>query len=237
MANLARFTAPLMDLDTCYIFDDFQNDQTDISFVDTITDSGSVLMGDTRKGIAVLTPSDASVGDNDEAYLACPNEVFIFLANKPIFGQCYLQFSEANTDDANVVFGFQNAVGANSLIDDGGGPKVSGSTLAIYKVDGGTVWKCVSSTNGTSTVSTSTTTAGGSSYQELQIILKHHDSTYMEATFKCDGKWLKDSNDLVIRHLVTIASATEMQVFVGVKNGGANLETLNVDYIYAHQAR
>jgi len=55
----------------------------------------------------------------------------------------------------NVGAGFQNAVGANSLIDDGGGPKVSGSTLMIFKVDGGAVWKCASSCNGTSTTSTS----------------------------------------------------------------------------------
>lgn len=238
MPNLGRFTRPLLDLDTYYWFDDGIMDQTDALGIDTITDSGTVAMGDTRKGIIVLTPSDGSVADNDEAYYASPNEVFLCAANKPIYGCCYLQFSEANTDDANVAFGFQNAVGANSIVDDGAGVKVSGSTLAIYKVDGGTVWKCASSCNGTSTVSTSTTTAGGTAYQKLEIFCDDYDGTYMKVTFKVDGRYLVDSTTgAVITHTVAIASATEMQCWCGVKNGFTNLETLHVDYIYGQQQR
>lgn len=235
--KINRFTAPLWNLDTFHIFDDFWQDQSDINWVDTVTDLGSVAMGDAAGGIVTLTPSDGTVADNDEAYLASPNELFIFADAQPIYGRARLQFTEANTDDANIVFGFQNAVGADSLIDNGGGPKVSGSTLAIYKVDGGTVWRCASACNGTSTDTVSTTTAGGSAYQELEIICNDWDGTSMQVTFKVDGNYLKDSNGYVIRHTVAIASATEMAAFVGVKNGGANNQTLLVDYIYAAQAR
>lgn len=235
--NLNRFTAPLYDLDTFHVFSDFWEDQADTVFIDTVTDSGSVAVGDSVAGIAVLTPSDGSVADNDEAYLATPNELFKYAAGKPIYGRCRLQFTEANTDDANVGFFFQNAVGADSILDNGGGLKVSGSTLGIYKVDGGTVWRCVSSCNGTSTDTISTKTAGGSSYQVLEIICGDWDGVSMQVSFRVDGEYLKDSNGNLIRHTVAIANATEMQVGVGVKNGDTNLETLNVDYLYAAQKR
>lgn len=236
--NINRCTGPLWDLDTFFVFNDFEDDQSDIRAVDTVTDTGTVAIGDARKGIAVLTPSDGTVGDNDEAYLATPNELFVYAVGKPIYCCCLLQFAEANTDDANVAFGFQNAVGANSILDNGAGLKVTGSTLGIYKVDGGTVWRCVSSCNGTSTVSVSTKTAGGSAYQKLEILCNDWDGVSMQVSFKVDGEYLKDSaTGLVIRHTVAIANATEMQLFAGVKNGDTNLETLNVDYWYAAQAR
>lgn len=237
MSNLARYTQRLFDLDTVSVFDDFINDIDSTQWTATLTDSGTATVGDAKNGILPLVCSDGSVGDNDEANLCSANELFIFTAGKPIYGRCKLQFSEANTDDANVGFGFCNAAAANTLLDNGGGVKVSGSCAAIYKIDGSNVWKCVTSTNGTSTVSTSITTAGGSSYQVLEINIEDYSSTQMQATFLVDGKYLKDSNNIVIKHFVTIASATEMNVFVGAKNGDTNLETLNVDYIYASQLR
>jgi hypothetical protein len=238
MTRLARFTKELFDLDTFYIFTDFTEDQADVSWVDTVTDSGTVVYGDARRGIATLTPSDGTVADNDEAYLASPNEVFLWVSGKPLYAKASIQFTEGNTDDVNIAFGFQNAVGANSIVDDGAGVKVSGSCACIYKVDGGTVWKCVTATNGTSVVSTSTTTAGGAAFQTLEIEILDFDSTNMQAVFFCDGEKLKDSNNNVIRHMIPIASATEMQLFVGIKNGAATtVEALLVDYVYAHQLR
>ena len=236
--NVARFCQPLWELDTYYVWSDFLTDQLDADWVDTVTDSGTVLMGDAVGGVAVLTPSDGTIADNDEAYLTCPNEVFKYAANKPIYGACSLQFTEGNTDDANIAFFFMNAAVANSIIDDGGGLKVSGSTLGIYKVDGETVWRCVSSVNGVSNVTVSTTTAGGSAYQKLEIIANERDSSTLTVSYKCDGDYLKDSNGLVIRHTLAIANATEMMVGTGIKLGAANgTELLSVDYLYASQRR
>lgn len=239
MANLNRFTAPLWDLDVFHVFDDFWMDQTDLTFVDTVTDSGSVAIGDATRGIATLTPSDGTVADNDEVYLASANELFLFAAGRPIYGRCRLQFTETASGVYNAAFGFQNAVGANSLIDDGGGPKVSGSTLAIAKIDGETVWRLYTACNGVSTTTKSQTTAGGSAYQVLEIFCEDvGDGVNMRVLAKVDGEYLKDANGYVIRHTVAIASATEMQVFAGAKLGAAtNNDVLLVDYIYAHQAR
>lgn len=238
MSAISRFTHNLQDLDTFFIFDDFWGDQVDTSAVDTITDSGTVVMGDNAGGIATLTPSDGSVVDNDEAYLATPNANFIFATVQPIYGRARLKFTEVTATIANVAFGFQNAVGANSIIDDGGGLKVSGSTLGIYKVDSSAVWKCVSACNGVSTVSTSTTAATAATWYELEIICGDWDGVNMQVNFKVDGNYLKDSNNIIIHHQVPIASAAQMQMFAGIKLGAStNNDTLLLDYWYGAQKR
>jgi hypothetical protein len=237
MANLARFTSPLWDLDTFHIFDDFEADQSDLFWVDTIPDTGSAAVGDAARGIMALTPSDGSVADNDEVYLACANEVFILAASRPLYARARLQYSEANVDDANVFFGFASAVAANLLVDDGAGPRASGNIICIEKRDGETVWRLTSRNGAVVNSSLSTKTAGGANFQTLEVIVQDFDATNMQVVAKVDGEYLKDSNMQTLKHFIAIASATEMQVAAGIKNGGANLEVLNLDYIYAHQLR
>lgn len=239
MANLAALPQELIDRRRVVWYgSDFGEDQADVSFIDTVTDSGSVAMGDDVNGVATLTPSDGTVADNDEAYLATPNELFKFGTNRSIYGTAKLRFTEVAAGVANVCFGFQNAVGANSLIDDAGGPKTSGSTLAIFKVDGGTVWKCVSACNGTATTSTSNKAATAATDYVLEIMCNDWDGVSMEVSFKVDGEYLKDTNNAIIKHTVAIASATEMQMFAGIKLGAAtNNDTLLVDYMYGVQSR
>lgn len=222
-----------------WLEDDFDWYITAHRWTTVVSDSGTIAGGDAANGILTLTPSDGTVADNDEAYLKASNETFLVAAGKPLYGECRLQFTEINTDDANVAFGFANAVAANLIVDDGAGLRTSGSILAIYKVDGETVWRCVSRNSGASevTITQSTTTAGGSSYQRLQIEVVDVRGTTATVVFKVDGIHLKDSNNVTIKHEITIASQTEMQPFVGVKNGGANLETVLVDWIVAGQTR
>ena len=73
--------------------------------------------------------------------------------------------------------------------------------------------------------------------QLLEIIVEDHDSLQCKILFKVNGSYLRDSNNNKIIHYVLYASATEMQVGAGVKNGSANLETLNVDWIYCSQKK
>lgn len=238
MSNANRFTAALQNLDTFHVFEDFARDQADTDFIDTITDTGTVLVGDEANGVVTLTPSDGTVADNDEAYVATPNELFVFAAGRPIYGRARVRFTEVAAGVANVAFGFQNAVGANSIVDDGGGLKVSGSCLGIYKIDGEQVWRAVSSCNGTSTVTKSLTAAAAATWYDLEIEAVDFDGVTMTVVFKVDGAYLKDANGYVIRHSVAIASATEMQLFAGIKLGaGTNNDTLKVDYWYAAQKR
>ncbi len=221
--------------------DDFDWYVTAHRWTTTVDSGGTIAVGDAANGIATLTPSSGNA-DNDEAYLKTTNELFKVASNRVIEGEALIQFTEAATNAANVAFGFQNAVGADSIIDNGAGLKVSGDTIAIYKVDGGTVWKCVTVINGgTAVVSTSTQTAGGTAYQRLNIVIKPVEagtSTNIEVTFHVDGKQLVDSTTRrPIQHTFALASATEMQAFVGVKNGTAAAQTLLVDYIGAWQTR
>lgn len=239
MSKQLKFPAEWQDKRQQYsLFEDFLFDQSDLFWVDTITDTGTVLVGDAVNGVAVLTPSDVTVADNDEVYLASSNELFKFAADSPFMGGCRLQFTETTSGVYNAAFGFANAVAADLLIDNGGGMRASGSLIAIYKVDGGTVWRCTSRNNGVVTDSVSTTTAGGTAYQELEIEVTPLDSTRVKAVFKCGDTigattYLTDaSTGLPIEHTITVASSTEMQIFVGAKLGAAtNNDVLNVDYI------
>lgn len=238
MANILRFPQALLQIDQYGTFSDFVDDQSDLFFIDTITDSGSAAVGDGVKGIMVLTPSDGTVADNDEVYLRSANEIFKVADGKPMYGVCYLQFTETAAGVYNAAFGWQNAVGADSIIDDGGGLKVTGDTIAIYKVDGGTVWRCVSCVNGTATVSTSTTSAGGASYQKLEIEVVDFTSTKAKVIFMVDGLRLKDTDDREIIHTIAYASATEMNLFAGAKLGAiTNNDVLNLDYLGGWQLR
>ena len=230
---------------TFHVQDDFTGDQSDLFWVDTITDTGTVLIGDAANGIVALVPSDGTVADNDEAYFNTANELFLVNTTRSLYFRAYIQFTEANTDDANIAVGFMNAVAANAIVDDGAGLKTSGNWFSIFKVDGETVWRanCRNSSDtgsGSALGTKSLTPAGGSAYQCLEIFIDYDGGTNVVVSYKVDGNYLRDaasSLNQVIRHRLPITSSTEMQAFFGVKNGGANLETLNVDYVFAAQVR
>lgn len=213
------------------IVEDFVNDLDTNQWTTTASDSGAITVGDVARGTASLAPSDGSVGDNDEIYLLHNNEPFKFAADKPIYAAARIQFSEANTNDANVAFGLMNAVAANSIQDNGAGPKADYSGATIYKVDGETVWRCQNSVGTTQKTTTTTTTAGGSSYQTLEIEVIPQTSSKFDVVFRVDGEEVAKHKDQAL------GSPTEMTVFVGVKNGDTNLETLVVDWIVAEQLR
>jgi hypothetical protein len=236
--KLPEFHDSLLKYRTHGLFDDFPWYVTAHNFTTVASDSGTVSVGDAANGILAIVPSDGTVGDNDESYVKSTNELYLVADGKPLVGEARVQFTEANTDDANVFFGFANAIAADLLVDNGAGVKTSGSIFGLFKVDGGTVWKCISSISSSQTISTSTKTAGGSSYQTLRVEIQPVSSTVAEVTFYVDEQQLIDSTTLKpIKHVITYTGATEMQVGAGVKNGGTNLETLNVDYIAVEQLR
>lgn len=240
MAAITRFPLALMQADQFGVFEDFAGDQSDISFIDLIADlsAGSGLtVGDEVGGVMTMAITDAT--DNDEMSLYSANEIFKHADGKPIYAISRVQFSEANTSAANFAgLLLANAPVADTLVDNGGGLRTTGSVFGIYKVDGETVWRCRSGCNGTNTTSVSTKTAGGSAYQVLEIEIADYTSTTAQVTFYCDGVPLLDSTtNKPIVHTVLYASATEMAVgFVG-KNGSTTAETFKCDYIGAWQKR
>lgn len=228
----------------CYTrLEDFDKDQTDLDWVDTITDSGTVTIDDAANGLAVLVPSDGTVADNDEAYFATSNEVFLPVNGKPFIIGGYVKWTEANTDDANIGFGVANAPAANLLIDNGGGIRASGTLAAIYKVDGETAWRCTSRNQSDVTISLSNQSSTSTGYQYLEIEFTEFTSTSCKVHFRFgtnpnDASPLIDSTTLKpIVHTMLYASATEMAAFFAVKNGGANLETLYADFAWWSKKR
>lgn len=242
MPLLNRFTAPLWDVDTFVVFDHFWTDlaggANDLAWTDTVTDSGSAAVGDAAGGIMTLTPSDGSVGDNDEVYLASTNELFLFLANRNIYGRCKLSFVETASGVYNAFFGFANAVAGDTIVNDGGGMRASGSILAVEKRDGETTWRLTSrnGANVTSTLSTQSSTMTTGVYQIVEVQAEDVGNGSMRCSARVNGQNLTDANGRAIVHHVLIASATEMSVAVGAKLGAAtNNDLLLVDYIYAAQ--
>lgn len=241
MSKLLPLSEQTLDLPRLFGFnDDFEWLVTAHRWTSVLTDSGTAVVGDAVGGILALTASDGTVADNDEAYIRSTAEIFKFAENKPLLAKARIQYTEANTDDANIAFGFMSAVGANALLDNGGGPAASYSGAVFFKVDGSTVWQCESSLAGTQTTTTLNAagsadgiakTAGGSSYQTLEINWVPTTSTTGDFTFFIDGVLVAKHKDVVY------TSATEMHVFAGVKNGDTNNEVLNVDYISAWQLR
>ena len=205
----------------------------------TATDSGATAVGDAVGGVMAITASDGTAADNDETYFHQAAETFKFADGKPIEMEARVQFTEANTDDANVLVGLLNAWAANAIQDNGAGVKADASGCGFFKVDGGTNWKVFFSDSTTqdiveltaqNSLTRTAQTAGGASYQRLGVKVLAN-GIRLEVQFFID--------DVLVYRMIdkTFANATEMELGFGVKNGGANLETLNVDYAYCYQAR
>jgi hypothetical protein len=244
MADALRFPLHMGQVDQFFFppggFEDFTNFVTANEWTSILTDSGSIAVGDARGGVLTVLAADGSVVDNDQSYLKSTSEVFLFTAGKPFYAAGAIQFTETASGVYNAFFGFANAIAAELLIDDGAGVRASGSVCAIYKLDGGTVWRCVTRNNSVVTDSISLTTAGGSAYQKLEIDVQDMGiGTQQVVTFKVDNKELRDATTgEKIVHRVTVASSTEMNFGFGNKLGAStNNDALLVDWVGATQKR
>lgn len=218
-------------------FEDFHEFVTADLFTDTSADTGAAVAGIEGVGGQVTLTTGAT--DNNECYLHTTRELFLFAADKPIVFETRLKYTEANTDDANVCHGLMDAVGANSILDNGGGPKASYSGAVFFKSDGDTLWSVESSLAGVQTTTQLSATnsltktaqvPGGGTWQTFRIEVVTISSTEAEVSFYIDGV-------LVAKHSLTYTSATEMQAFVGAKAGDTNSEVVTVDYVSAYQLR
>ena len=181
--------------------------------------------------------------DNDEAYIHTTYELFKFAQNKPIVAEVRQSYEEANTDDANIIIGFFDAIAANVLVDDGAGPKTSGSGFGFFKEDGETLWSVYASKSSTQTKVQLTAsnsrdglakTAGASAtgtYQVLKFEFCPTASDRAHFNFYIDGVHVYTISDF------DWSSGTDMDIGFGAKAGAANTETLLIDYVSAYQSR
>lgn len=227
---------------THFIWDDFQWYISPHLWTSLAADGGTSLAIATGAGGILALTTGAT--DNNETAVKTTNSPFLMAANAPLIYEARIQWTEANTDDANVAVGLCDSAGANLLVDDGAGPKTSYSGAMLYKVDGSNVWKFNSSKSTTQTTSTSAIAAGGSAYQVARIEFRPYSTTALWAVPFIDAgdglgmqQLVDATTGIKIKHSVTFASAAAMQPFAYNKAGAANSEVLNVDYIGCAQLR
>lgn len=178
--------------------------------------------------------------DNDEAYIHTTYEMFKFAQNKPIVAEVRQYYEEQATDDANIIIGFFDAFAANVMVDNGAGPKTSGSGFGFFKEDGETLWSVYASKSSTQTKVQLTATnsrdgiaktAGDQGYQRLGFEFCPSASDRAHFNYYIDGVHVYTISDF------DYSSGTEMDIGFGVKAGGGQTDTLFVDYVSAYQSR
>lgn len=223
--------------DTYLFGSDFDHFVTADQFTSLVSDAGTgCSVSDGAGGRVSLT---TAATDNNEVAIRSTTELFLVADDKPLRYVARMQYTEANTDDANVFLGFANAIGANLLVDDGAGVKTTGNFFCFFKVDGGTTWQ-VRSRNGTETETNDTgVTAGGADFHTFRIEIDNEGTgTNVQVKFFIDDVQCRDASTLrPIVHTIAVASSTEMHAGVYAKAGSANGETIVVDYLYAWQKR
>jgi len=232
------------------LFDDFFGlieDATQSQWVDVATGTGTRAIASVGSSTLVLT---TGASDNDTEVIHSRGEAWEFAADRPFTIVARIDFTESNTDDANVGIGFMDAVDSESLNDDGAGPDGSSCYCVIYKVDGETSWRvdCALAAGSPQTITLTDQAAGRThsdttDFQTLMIRCDPVTSTELRVTYFLDPrgttnwKQLKDTNGHLIQHTITLGTATEMQLFAQVKAGGGNAEALKIDYLGAFQKR
>ena|SRR6185436_11513110 len=198
-------------------------------------------------GILKLTAGSSDEGEAS-AYTA---KVFTFADSRSIIVEALLKYTEVATNVANVAFGLWSATGADLLTDAGAGPATTASGAMFYKVDGGTVWKVISSKSTTQTITTvkktgmpAAFTPGASAYVRLRVefsAVGDMGQDQGEVTFWIDGKQCYDAADTgkntPIKHVITYTSAAAMAMIFYVKSGSAASEILRVDNAGFSQTR
>ena len=230
--------------------DNFAYYSSGTTWTSVVNNSGTVATGNFSPSGILFTTGGA---DNNYTYTYATNKNFIYIADKPIVFETIFKYSEVATTGTNIGFGFSDSVVAGSLVDNGGGPAASFSGAMIYKVDGGSAWKVVSSIGTAQTISTvANITPGGTNLVRARIEIRYVNgdaevSYWMQNvgllgsnTAGITGGQLLDSTTLKpIKHTVTaanIASAAQMTPFFGIKAGTAAAYTAYCHRIAAAMA-
>lgn len=229
--------------------DDFWNLDTTL-WTSVLTDTGTAAEDqDGINGLVTLLPSDGSVADNDEAYIYT-NECTKFLNGKSFYLGARLQFTEAATNAANILFGIGEGFGpANTLQDNGGGPPADYDGCCFFKVDGNTRWFFETSLGTSQQTFELDYVAGQAGFTTLILECEVVSATEIVVT-----PWIDQTgrNALVqalpysanfnprrvpVQSRFAYSSPGEMAICFGVKNGSANQQQLDVDLCFINQVR
>jgi len=185
--------------------------------ISSLTGGGtSVVLLANHGGVLELDPTG---NDDDEAYAGSRYTWITPTAGREVWFECCARFTEANTDDANVMLGLVSGpVATGHLQAAGAGPLAAYYGACFFKVDGGTTWNCETSNNAAQTTNAGVATRTSGSYVRYGIKL----SGLSLATFYID--------DTPVSSIPSNLPAAATGVAFCVRNGGANNEKLYVDW-------
>ena len=193
-----------------------------------VSDGGTIANIDGNGGI--LSIACGGTAEN-ESYVSSLTEVFKFQTDKNGFFEARVKLTEANTDEANIIVGLSDTVGADSLLDADAGPMASYDGAVFFKVGGGgVVWQFESSNAGTQDTEVSVGAFTDAAWHTLGFRYEFKDGVTATITPYVNGV----AGTPVT---LTISGLEEMHLLMGVKAGSSNAETLLVDYIYYTQDR
>lgn len=186
-----------------------------------------------RGGEASLVTAGA---DNDYHYYKGAAANCGTANQKPLWFEARFSLTEANTDDANFAFGLSSVVDATVVGNDGAGPPSSYSGILFFKVDGGTVFQFETSNGSTQNTNTSLCAFVSGKTYRVGFHLDTRDGTtayaYPWVYNETDGTLLTTGTTSQALALpLSLTSIAAMSPIFGVKAGGANVETLKVDYV------
>lgn len=233
-----------------YVFDDFEqyvDTQRWTKFVDgssTVAINKGSYPGAGVNGWLDFT-TDASV--NDGAGIGLTNFPLQIRDGDPINFECRLNYTEANTNGAIIAVGVADVFKTSSatlLQNTNLGPVTNFNGAMIFKVQGSTSWKCITSIGTTQSIDTSTQSTVSTSDQILRIEMRPvQNGGLLEVNFWIfDVEAINNNAQVIppkpIKHRVSYTSPmANMGAGVCLKNGVAGGETLHLDYITVEQLR
>jgi hypothetical protein len=183
---------------------------------------------------------------NREAYIHSAS-LFQVQADKTLLAEAYLQFTEANTNQAAIVFGFMDSVAVGALQNSTGLPRAGFSGAIIFKAPGSNVWQTASGAGGAATITTSDQASGGSAFQRLRIQIRGRTvkgfalggatttDVLGEVTYYVNDTQLRTLGQRpgfsFIKDYVTYTGAPLLQAMAGIKQNSNFPESLDLDYL------
>lgn len=210
-------------------FDDFftYDNTATVGGYAEVSDAGAIAAIDANNG--VLSFATGATIEN-ETYVSSLQEIFKFETDKSLYFEIGFTHTEANVDDANLIFGLSDNAAANFLQDAGAGPAASFDGAVFFKVLDGTVWQFMTSNAASQASNVNIGAVTDAVFTRLGFNYDYNDGVTAIITPYLNGVAGTPVN-------LTIAGLAEMHVVMGAKAGGANAETVLVDYVQVSKER
>lgn len=215
--------------DWSIFFDDFNQGYDPTATVGNWAEAGdgTPALADEVDGVLNILSGGS---DNNETVVSSIAENWKFQTDKRLSFETRIKLTEANTDDAIWGVGLSDLVDATLLGDADAGPAASYDGAVFYKVDG-----TMSIGFETSNLTTQVTTAALATFTTAVWYKLGFDYDPNDGVTAKVTPWVINETTGVLTvgtaHDLTISGLEEMHIAMVSKAGGANEETLKVDYV------